>query len=223
MVKTNYYNGLNPAVSQALINLQYRYSNEMPKIFIYLTERSRNREFTVEKHSFYIYCTVYDTLVFIRENTIECANHHLNECIAKIAKRHFVHSNPFQKKGERSVLSLSSDEVNEIFMNYSIYSQCGYHVYNIENEFREKIAYSLFNSAKIIQQAWRDYKNDDIPDDKKFLDVILRKIKNSYTHQQHNLCNAKIIAMINEGYNYLLSEEYKEYYLPDNWIERKKK
>ncbi|CAG8791591.1 26655_t:CDS:1 [Dentiscutata erythropus] len=171
MVKTNYYNGLNPAVSQALINLQYRYSNEMPEmwcshihypfrtllknnpkyfsknVFIYLTERSRDGRFTVEKRSFYIYCTVYDILVFICENTIECANHHLNKCIAKTAKRHFTHSNPVQKKGGRSVSSLSS-----------VYSQCGYHVYNTDNGFREEIAYSLFNSAKIIQRAWRDYK-----------------------------------------------------------------
>ena len=28
--------------------------------------------------------------------------------------------------------------------------------------------------------------------------------------------------MINKGYNYPLPGEYKEYYLPDNWIERKK-
>ena len=65
-------------------------------------------------------------------------------------------------------------------------------------------------------------RNDDIPDDKKFLYVILRKIKNPYTRQQYNLCSAKIIAMINKGYNYLLPREYKEYYLSNNWIERKK-
>ncbi len=28
--------------------------------------------------------------------------------------------------------------------------------------------------------------------------------------------------MINKGYNYPSLEGYKEYYLPDNWIERKK-
>ncbi|CAG8857396.1 45235_t:CDS:1, partial [Gigaspora margarita] len=94
--------------------------------FIYMTKRSRDRGFTVEKHSFYIYCTVCDTLVFLCENIIECANHHLNECIAKTAKRHFAHSNPIQKKGGRNVSSLSSDEVDEIFMNYSIYPQRGY-------------------------------------------------------------------------------------------------
>ncbi|CAG8832329.1 27300_t:CDS:2, partial [Gigaspora margarita] len=169
MVKTNYYNSLNPAVLQALINLQYRYGNETPEMwcshihypfrtllennpkyfskngFIYMTERSRDRRFTVEKRSFYIYCTICDTLVFLCENIIECANHHLNECIAKTAKRHFAHSNPIQKKGGRNVSSLSSDER-------------GYRVYNTENEFRKKIAYFLFNGAKIIQQAWRAFK-----------------------------------------------------------------
>ncbi|RIA89911.1 hypothetical protein C1645_824163 [Glomus cerebriforme] len=34
--------------------------------------------------------------------------------------------------------------------------------------------------------------------------------------------NAKIIVMINKEYNHLLPEEYKKYYLPNNWIERKK-
>ncbi|CAG8836630.1 16498_t:CDS:2, partial [Gigaspora margarita] len=157
MVKTNYYNGLNPAVSQALINLQYRTLLENnPKYFskngfIYMTERSRDRRFTVEK-----------------------------------PKRHFAHSNPIQKKGGRNVLSLSSDEVDEIFMNYSIYLQRGYHIYNMENEFREKIAYSLFNGAKIIQRVWRAFK--------------LRP--ETWAKRVWNM--------------------YKEYYLPNNWIERKK-
>ncbi|CAG8857618.1 9822_t:CDS:1, partial [Gigaspora margarita] len=126
-------------------------------------------------------------------------------------KRHFAHSNPIQKKGGRNVLSLSSDEVDEIFMNYSIYLQRGYRVYNTENEFREKIAYSLFNGAKFIQRVWRAFKlrpktwtkrvwnmvrNDGTPDKKKFLGVILRKIKSLYTRQQHDLCSAKIIAII---------------------------
>ena len=33
MVKTNYYNGLNPVVVQALNNLQYRYSGETPEMW----------------------------------------------------------------------------------------------------------------------------------------------------------------------------------------------
>ncbi|CAG8570815.1 1964_t:CDS:2, partial [Gigaspora margarita] len=187
MVKTN-YNSLNPAVSQALIDLQYRYSDEMPEIWC-----------SLEKRSFYIYCTVCDALVFIHENTIECANHHLNECIAKTAKRRFAHSNPVQKKGERSASSLSSDEVNEIFMNYSVYPQRGYRVFNMNNGFREKIAYSLFNSTKIIQRAWRAYK--------------LRP--ETWAKQVWNMVR-------NDGYNYPLPGEYKEYYLSNNWIEKKK-
>jgi hypothetical protein len=39
-------------------------------------------KFKAGRRSFNIYCTVCDSLVFICENTIECANKHLNECIA---------------------------------------------------------------------------------------------------------------------------------------------
>ena len=98
-----------------LNNLQYRYSGETSEMwcsrvcypfkkllkynlkyfskngFIHMTERLyKDGEFKAERHSFYIYCTVYYSLVFICENTIECANIHLNECIAKIAKRHSI-------------------------------------------------------------------------------------------------------------------------------------
>src|ERR1051326_2608827 len=122
MVKTNYYsgvNGLNPVVVQALNNLQYRYSDETPEMwcsrisypfkkllennpkyfsknaFIQMTERSyKDGGFRVEERSVYIYCTVCDSLVIIRENTIECANDHLKKCIAKTAKKRLVYSNP---------------------------------------------------------------------------------------------------------------------------------
>ena len=36
MVKTNYYDGLNPVVMQALNNLQYRYSDETPEMWYFL-------------------------------------------------------------------------------------------------------------------------------------------------------------------------------------------
>ena len=90
MVKTNYYNGLNPVVIQVLNNLQYRYSGEMPEMwcscvhypfkkllkynpkyflkngFIHMTERSyKDGEFKAGRNSFYIYYTVCDSLVFI--------------------------------------------------------------------------------------------------------------------------------------------------------------
>jgi hypothetical protein len=106
------FNGLSPVVMQALNNLQYRYSGETPEMwysrvhhpfkklleynpkyfskngFIQMIERVYiDGEFKAGRRSFHIYCTVCDFLVIIHENTIECANIHLNECIAKIAKR----------------------------------------------------------------------------------------------------------------------------------------
>ncbi len=59
--------------------------------FIHITERVyKDREFKAERYSLYIYCTIYDSLAFIQENIIECANNHLKKCIAKIAKRHSI-------------------------------------------------------------------------------------------------------------------------------------
>ena len=77
MVKTNYYDSLNPVVVQALNNLQYKYSNEMPKMwcsrirdpfriliernpkffskneFIHMTEREyKNGKFEPKRHTF---------------------------------------------------------------------------------------------------------------------------------------------------------------------------
>src|SRR5581483_9430863 len=110
MVKTNYYDGLNPVVVQTLNNLQYRYSGETPEMwcscvcypfkklleynpkhfskngFIHITERSYKDgglKLKSVHFIFIIYCTVCDSLVFIRENTIECADDHLKKCIAK--------------------------------------------------------------------------------------------------------------------------------------------
>ena len=176
MVKTN-YSSLNPIVVQTLNNLQYRYSGETPEMwcscicylfkklleynpkyfsknrFIQIIERSyKDREFKAERHSFHIYCTVYNSLVIIHENTIKCDNDHLKKCIAKTAK---IHSNSVWKNMKKggSVLSLSSDEVDEIFINYSVYPPCGYHLHNTDYEFRERIAYFIFNSTKVIQWA----------------------------------------------------------------------
>ena len=91
MVKTN-YPGLNPIVVQALNNLQYRYSGETPEMwcfcihylfkklleynpkyffkngFIQMVERVYiDGKFKAERRSFNIYCTVCDSLVFIRK------------------------------------------------------------------------------------------------------------------------------------------------------------
>ena len=138
MVKTN-YSGLNPVVVQALNNLQYSYSGETPEIwysrvrypfktllennpkyfskngFIQMIERYyKDGEFKAGGRLFHIYCTVCDSLVIIRENTIECANKHLNECIAKTAKKRLAYSNPVQKKGGRIASELSKGKIYEI-------------------------------------------------------------------------------------------------------------
>jgi len=47
-----------------------------------------------------------------------------------------------------------------------------------------------------VKRVWNIVRNDGIPDDKKYLDVIFWKIKNPYIRQQYDLCKAKIIAMI---------------------------
>src|SRR5918912_206001 len=128
MVKTN-YSGLNPVVVQALNNLQYRYSGETPEMwcsrvrypfktllennpkyfskngFIQMIERVYiDGGFKAERHSLYIYCTVCDSLVIIRENTIECANGHLKKCIT--AKRRIAYSKPIQKNVKKIVSEL---------------------------------------------------------------------------------------------------------------------
>src|SRR5947199_1439659 len=140
MVKTNYYSNLNPVVVQALNNLQYRYSGETPEIwyshvrypfktllennpkyfskngFIQMIERYyKDGEFKAGGRSFHIYCTVCDSLVIIHENTIECANDHLNKCIAKTAKRRSISIQKNMKKGGR-VASLSPGEIDKIYL-----------------------------------------------------------------------------------------------------------
>ncbi|PKK59040.1 hypothetical protein RhiirC2_795411 [Rhizophagus irregularis] len=92
MAKTN-YSGLNP-IKLLEYNPKYFSKNG----FIQMIERSyKNREFKAGGRSFNIYCTVYDSLVIIRENTIKCGNDHLKKYIAKTAKMHFAYSNPIQK------------------------------------------------------------------------------------------------------------------------------
>ncbi|PKY61532.1 hypothetical protein RhiirA4_431874 [Rhizophagus irregularis] len=184
MVKTN-YSGLNPVVVQALNNLQYRYSDETPEMwcsrisypfkkllennpkyfsknaFIQMTERSyKDGRFRVGERSVYIYCTVCDSLVTIRENTIEYANNHLNECITKSTKKHLAYSNPIQKKkGGRIALELSKDEIYEICGKFTDFPSRGFRIRcDADYELWKKIAYYIFNNAKIIQRAWRAFK-----------------------------------------------------------------
>src|SRR4051812_23519120 len=185
MAKSSNYNGLNPIVVQALNNLQYRYSGETPEMwcsrvcypfkklleynpkyiskngFIQMIERVYiDGGFKAGRRSFHIYCTVCDSLVIIHENTIECANKHLNECIAKKAKKCIAYSNPIQKnvkKGGR-VASLSPGEINKIYLIYSVMYSKGLAHYNDSYEGEKGIVNRLIDSAKVIQRAWRAFK-----------------------------------------------------------------
>ena len=129
--------------------------------FIQMIEREYiDGEFKAGRRSFNIYCTVCDSLVIIRENTIECANKHLNECITKSTKKHLAYSNPIRKnvkKGgalsRKSVSSLSSDKVDEIYLTYSVMYSKGlaHYSYDYSDEGRKKLVNRLIDSAKVVQ------------------------------------------------------------------------
>ena len=114
----------------------------------------KDGEFKAGRRSFHIYCTVCDSLVIIRENTIECANDHLKKCIAKTAKKHLVYSNPVQKKGGRKASELSKDEIIKICGKFTDFPSRGYSIRcDADYELWKKTAYHIFNSTKIIQRA----------------------------------------------------------------------
>ncbi|PKC55900.1 hypothetical protein RhiirA1_474837 [Rhizophagus irregularis] len=170
--------------------------------FIQMIERSYiDGEFKTGRRSFHIYCTVCDSLVIIRENTIECANIHLNECIAKTVKRRIEYSKPVQKNVKKrgvpsrnSVLSLSSDEIDEIYRTYcfTLSNYWTKYSYHYLPEDRKRVVNHLIESAKVVQRAWRTFKlrpetwakqvwnmvrNDGSPDKKKFLGITPCKIR----------------------------------------------
>ncbi|RGB27014.1 hypothetical protein C1646_769680 [Rhizophagus diaphanus] len=114
--------------------------------------------FKVGRRSFHIYCTVCDSLVIIRENTIKCANDHLNKCITKIAKKHLAYSNPVQKKEGRIASELSKGEIYEICNKFTDFPSQSYRCNtDYEYELWKKTAYHIFNSAKVVQWAWRAF------------------------------------------------------------------
>jgi hypothetical protein len=87
-------------------------------------------EFKAGRRSFNIYCTICGSLVFICKNTIKCANKHLNECIAKTAKRHIAYSNFIQKNiGKFFGLQICAD----------LQSHFCSHQHNLAPEVAEKI------------------------------------------------------------------------------------
>ncbi|CAG8688616.1 19506_t:CDS:2, partial [Gigaspora rosea] len=215
MVKTNYYNGLNPAVSQALINLQYRYSDETPEMwcsrirypfrtllennpkyfskngFIQMVERVYiDWEFKAERRSFNIYCTVCDTLVFIRENIIEFANHHLNECIAKTAKRHFAHSNPIQKKEEETCHRLVLMRIIEYSgWTYMLKWLSNPEYYHINKFGNESIVKSSEYALYVCKLYGRTYPSDLLKIyyfETKYLNILGEEINIDFSNPNNN-------------------------------------
>src|SRR5436305_10751986 len=174
MVKSN-YSSLNHIVVQALNNLQYRYSGETPEMwcsrirylfktllennlkyfskngFIQMIERYyKDGKFKAGRCSFHIYCTVCDSLVIIHENTIKCANKHLNEWIAKIELRHIVYVRSILLK-RKIKKGLSSDEISKLYNVYFAYKksyECTAYNTPEGQKFMERMAYRVLNSAR---------------------------------------------------------------------------
>ena len=273
MVKTSYYSGLNPIVVRAITNLHYRYNDETPKMwcsricvpfkkllehnprifskneYIHMTDRLyENGKFKPGRHTFHIYCTTCDSLVFIFENTEKCADKHLNECIARIEQRRIVYVRSILLK-RKIKKGLSSDEINKLYGVYLSYRKSYEGHYPDWPEFTERMVYRVLNSARAIQQAWWSYKlgpktrtqrtwnmvrNDNTPDRKKYLGMIRenQKVMNPEMQEEYaKACDefyvyfrkyySKYIGIINPAKFTPPYEEYV-YYSPDKWREAKK-
>ncbi|CAG8836820.1 25642_t:CDS:2 [Gigaspora margarita] len=173
MVKTNFYSGLNSVVVQALNDLQYRYSNETPEMwcsrirysfrtllennpkyffkngFIQMIERSRDGRFMVEKRSFYIYCTVCDTLKNVKNEGVP---------------------------SRKSISLLSLDEIEKIYQTYWIMYSKGLahysydYLYEVWNMVRND---GTPDKKKFLGITSHDIK---IPDDR-YVDYFGQKIQ----------------------------------------------
>ncbi len=89
-------------------------------------------------------------------------NIHLNECIAKTAKRRIAYSNPIQKNVKKRISTkLSNDEIDEIYINiYFRYRKSSeFYCSRASKKIKKSVVYRLINSAKVIQWAWRTYKS----------------------------------------------------------------
>ncbi|CAG8767708.1 20690_t:CDS:1 [Dentiscutata erythropus] len=201
-----------------------------------MTERSRDRGFMVEKRSFYIYCTVCDTLVFIHENTIEYASNHLKKCITE---KYLAYSKPVWKNegvpSRKSVSLLSSDEIEKIYQTYWVMYSKGlaHYSYDYSYEGRKRIVNRLINNAKVIQQAWRAFQlrpetwakrvwnmvgNDGTPNEKKFLGITPRDIRipdDRYVWYIDRKILAKDVPAYHQNGLY-------DHYTPYKWAEKKK-
>ncbi|RIA78742.1 hypothetical protein C1645_842449 [Glomus cerebriforme] len=191
-------------------------------------------EFKAGRRSFNIYCTVCDSLVIIRENTIECANDHLNKCITKTAKRRITYSKPVQKNVKKIVSELSDDEINEIYdsiyFRYRKSSEC--FCSRDSKEIRKSTVYRLINSAKAIQRAWRTFKlkpetwakqvwnmvrNDGTPDRKKYLGIfsLVERRINPQTQEEYDFHTDENVNCLKKAFNENLAQKYIKKYLAE--------
>src|SRR5581483_8145623 len=265
MVRTDYRYGLNPVVVQAITNLHYRYSDETPKMwcsrirvpfrklikynptffskneYIHMTQRLyEDGKFGPGRRTFHIYCTVCDSLVFICDNTEECADKHLNECIAKIEERRIAYYRSILWKRKINRALSSEEEVKRVY--YYIYFRYkklyeyfdGHATYGV----KEKIAHRFINSAIVIQRAWRAFKlgpetwakrvwnmvkNDNIPDEKKYLGITPRGIRipdDRYVNYFGQRILARDVPAHHQNEPRLRELYY--HYTPHDWAEKKK-
>ncbi|RIA88825.1 hypothetical protein C1645_773926, partial [Glomus cerebriforme] len=217
--------------------------------YIYMTKREyKDGEFRPGEHTSYIYCTVYDLLVFILNNTEKCANNHLNECIARIEQRRVVYVRSILLK-RKIKKGLSSNEIDKLYGVYLSYKKSYEGHYPRWPEFNERMAYRILNSIKAIQQAWWSYKlgpetraqrawniviNDDIPDRKKFLGILRKEqmVKNPETQEEYTIACDKFYVNFRKYYSEYIgiinlakyTPPYKEYvyFSTGEWIEAKK-
>ena len=135
------------------------------------------------------------------------------------------------KKGG-SVSSLSSDEVNEIYLTYSVMYSKGlaHYSYDYSDEGRKRIVNHLIDSAKVVQRAWRAFKlrpetwakrvwnmvrNDGSPDRKKYLGILStreRKI-NPQIQEEYDLHTDEYVNCIKKAYNENIAQKYIKEYL----------
>ncbi|CAG8581846.1 887_t:CDS:1, partial [Ambispora gerdemannii] len=79
----------------------------------------------------------------------------------------------------------------------------------------------------LATQAWNAIRDDGTSNDKKFLGLTGRKVKNSQTRDQFNQWRYERIAMYKrcnnpEMFSFFHNSKYEEYYIPYDWIGRKK-
>ncbi|RHZ54905.1 hypothetical protein Glove_421g107 [Diversispora epigaea] len=98
-----------------------------------------------------------------------------------------------------------------------------------------------FGYARVIQRLWRNFRerqpsdaqlawnslsNDNTPDDKKFLGLTRRKVKNIQTREQFNQWCIKWITIYKQNNSSIpvdiYTKKYEEYYIPYSWTGCKK-